>query len=178
MNVGESPMSYRTVYDVLNDSLAAGREFGFIFLTATSGWLLLWILLSRILRDVSPNRPKDWRAGMFVGGFLVAVSLIVVATETYPALVIQSRCKEWLRQGDFQTVEGRIQEYHRDPGRHARVRFRVEDVWFEFRVGVPVAGGFGGTFTEPGTGKLTLRDGMRVRIAFHDAAILKIEMAE
>jgi hypothetical protein len=88
------------------------------------------------------------------------------------------QCKEWARSGQYDTAEGVVADHRREAGKYPPTHFRVGDVPFTYKTYEPKVGGFRGGFTAPGTEDLKLRDGLRVRIAYRDGRILRVEVGE
>jgi hypothetical protein len=89
------------------------------------------------------------------------------------SIVEQGRSKEWLRTGEYDTMEGEIADCRlsRNGGAH---RFRVQGVVFV----CDKAGGFHGTFTvtDAPPHSAVLCNGTRVRVAHREGHILRIEI--
>jgi hypothetical protein len=115
---------------------------------------------------------------VIVGGLFVCVAVVQIVNTAYPVYRDQMQCREWLRAGQHDTVEGTIADFRRDAGKNPHHHFRVGDVRFTYWPLRQHTGGFSGDFTAPGTDNLKLRDGLRVRIAHRDGRILRIEVAQ
>jgi hypothetical protein len=178
-------MTYQVVYDVL-DSVWSVLDTGESrFLLFSLGIAILVILLywrgigylnGRPVSD--PEQGCGNLAGMllFLGVFIV-IGVWMVATNNYPAYLEHLRFKEWVRQGDYQTVEGAITDF--SAGRkYNDSHFRVGDVRFTYSRTDNSKGSFRGQFTAPGTEDLRLQNGLKVRIAHREERILRIEIAE
>lgn len=166
------------MYDVRDDGLFAGSEFGLYFLGFAIFWTTAWILIHRYVRGMPPDRRRNWRAGAVVGGILVAVGSIVVAGTTYPLARDQWLCREWLEAGEFQTAAGDVTALRREAGKYPPYHFRVGGTDFSYRPINATVGGFQGEFTAPGSERSKFRDGLPVRVAHRDGRILRIEVGE
>jgi hypothetical protein len=171
-------MTYRTVFDVRADDIFAGNAAGLHYLSIAIAWTAVWVVLHRSVQGMPPARRRNGWKGAVVGGVLIAVGVIVVAGTTYPAVRDQRRCREWLRAREYRTATGVVTALRRDAGKYPPWHFRVGATDFTYRGYNARTGGFRGEFTAPGADRLTLRDGLPVRIAHRDGRILRIEVAE
>jgi hypothetical protein len=170
-------VNYRVVYDVCDDVALPSHTAALVFLGGAVFFTLAWVVLTYCIRKRSPESGLSMRPGAVVGGLLVCVGVLQVATGTWPVYRDQMRCKEWTRAGDHQTAEGPVTQFERENGKYPPTHFWVGNVRFTYRTYEPKTGGFSGVFTAPGE-DLKLRDGLRVRIAHRDGRILRIEVAE
>jgi hypothetical protein len=171
-------MNYDIVYDVMDDSVFAGREYGLYFSGFAVFWTFGWWAFHKFVRGVPEVRRKNLAGGLVVGGVLVAVGGLVLINETIPVIRDQRKCRAWLLSREHETVEGTIVSFKREAGSFtAPSHFQVGETKFEVRIRPPRAGGFRGSFTAPGTEGLRLKDGLNVRIACRDGRILRVEVA-
>jgi uncharacterized membrane protein len=166
---------YQIVYDVSDDLLIPTRQLQIVFLGFALFWTSIWITAYRYDRRKPPDQRRISSGGIFVGIFLVIVGILLVVSETYPEYREQKQCKEWVRIGDYQVAEGPITNLRREAGKYPPWHFQVGEVLFTYRTINPKVGGFHGEFTAPNTEDLELREGLFVRIAYHDERILRIE---
>jgi hypothetical protein len=169
-------MAYRVVYDVLDDATLPAHTHELIFLGGALLWLTVWFTLHRVVPQLRAK--KQMRGGLFVGGLFLCIGTIAVVGSTYPTFADQRRCKAWARDNDYQTAEGTITRFKKDPGRDPATTFTVGDATFTYRRESPKTGGFRGSFTAAEAHDLQLRDGLPVRVAHRDGRILRIEVAD
>jgi len=165
-------MHYRLVYDVLNDSFP---WFGAAF---SSGLLLFAI--SHIWKTAGRLRGKTTTSlyipslPVVVEGALGPILLLLAALSglyTYEGLVRRTQLQEWSRNGQYEVTEGLITGYE---FRKAGSRFRVGNVTFDL---LNHPGGFTNRFNIPADEGGSLRNGLQVRLAYRDRAILRVEIA-
>jgi hypothetical protein len=176
-------MKYHVVYDVRDAgwSLLTAGETHFM-LVGLGVTILLGFLYWRGMGYINGRRTSEVDAGKkFAGLFLPLLFALIggwqVATNNYPAYLENRRFQEWVRQGDYQTVEGAVTDY--SLGRkYGSAGFRVGDVRFTYPRMGHSKGSFRGQFTAPGTESLRLENGVKVRVAHREGRILRIEIAE
>jgi hypothetical protein len=171
-------VNYRTVYDVIDAPALPTHTEGLVFLGGALFFTTVWVTLTHCIRRTNPERELRVWPGLVVGLLLVGVGVLQVVTGTYPVYRDQRQCREWLRAGRHDTVEGVVADFRRDAGKNPHYHFRVGDVRFTYWPLRQETGGFVGNFTAPGTDDLKLRDGLRVRVTHRDGRILRIEAAE
>jgi hypothetical protein len=163
-------MQYRVVYDVLNDG------FPWFAVAFTVVPLLIAIAcILEIIRGVRRKQPAP--APRVPGGIpLVMTPLLVIlvfvvvlgfagvyfALQTYQGFVQRQRCRERVRTGQYQVVEGTIADYHY---RKAGSSFRVADQSFDL-LNAPTS--FTGS---------SLANGMQVRLTHREGTVLRVEIA-
>ena len=181
-------MAYRVVYDLLDDSwvYVPGALAAFCFLCVAFMWrhrrnhrgVVEGTASFTILSPGLISHRPAWRstAGqpaplLHVATFGI-IGLCLVNVE-YNAVADQWQSKEWLRAGQYDTVEGVIADCRpsRNGGAH---RFRVQEIVFV----CDKAGGFRGTFTAPDAppSAEALRNGARVRVTHREGRVLRIEI--
>jgi hypothetical protein len=171
-------MTYRVVYEVLDDSLLPHKG-GLGLLVVVLVWLGVFVAV-HLFGKSSPEQRRKMRWAWLPVGLLAAVAVWLIATRDFPSYADQRQCREWVRTGAFEVVEGRVSDLSppdrvRRP-RHPRIDFRVGGVPFSYRYGQLGRGGFQGTFTAADAQAIS--EGLPVRIAHRDGRILRIETAE
>jgi hypothetical protein len=177
-------MKYHVVYDVLDGGWSVLNTGEMRFLLLPLGimiflifcyWRGIGYLNGRPLSD--PDQGKGMCGAILFLGFFFVAGVWMVATNNYPAVVENLRFREWVRNGEYETVEGTITD-HSLGRKYNDSHFRVADVRFTYNRTDNSKGSFRGQFTAPGTQGLRLENGMRVRIAHREGRILRIEIAE
>lgn len=169
---------YRTIYDVQNDSIFAGHTAGLAFLSFAIFWTALWFVIHRYVRGMPEDQRRKGRKGIWVGVFFMIVGCIIVADTTIPAVRDQTRCREWLRAGEFETTTGAVTHFRHEAGKYSPWRFRIGEIDFAYWVINSRKAGFRGDFTTPEESQFKLRDGVPLRISHRDGRILRIEIAD
>jgi hypothetical protein len=170
-------MHYRIVYDVLNDSVP---WFGVLLSIIP---LLFCIaccleLVGRVRRRQVSGTPAVPRSLEAAPGSVVVISILILgffglfaARKTYEGFAQLRRCQDWVQTGQYCVTEGTIAECQY---RKAGPRFHVADSTFDL---LDRWAGFTGRFNVPGAAPVSLRDGLRVRLAHREGFILRVELA-
>jgi hypothetical protein len=110
---------------------------------------------------------EGWPAGPWAFVLLLGfVAFFGVYYERY-------RCRNWAREGSFKTVEGVVDNFHREPiGGHGPETFTVGGVFFACSPSNLDRAGFNKT-TRGGS---PIRPGARVRICYQNGRILRLEL--
>jgi hypothetical protein len=176
-------MKYHVVYDVLDAGWSIVNTGEMHFLLVGLGLtLLLIVIYSRGIGYIGGRRMSEVDPGKKLAGLLLPLLFILVgawevATNNYPAYLENERFKEWVRLGDYETIEGVITNY--SMGRkYGSAGFQVGDIRFTYPRMDHSTGSFRGQFSAPGTEDLKLENGMKVRIAHREGRILRMEIAK
>src|SRR5262249_41903619 len=163
-------MQYRVVYDVLND----GFPWLAVAFTVVPFLLAIACILEIVRRvrrkQPTPTRRVTGRIPLVMTPLPVVVVFVVVlgfagvyfAAQMYQGFVQRQRCREWVRTGQCQIVEGTIVDYHY---RKAGSSFRVADQSFDL-LNAPTS--FTGS---------SLANGMQVRLTHREGSALRVEIA-
>jgi len=170
-------MSYRLVYDVLNDGppwFGAAIATVVILLSVAS-----FLEVRERMRGRRASAAPGHRGSITVLHFGVVIGLsltlgglgVFFAWYTGEAFVQRQLCRKWAQTADYQITEGTVTDYQY---RKAGPSFRVAGWSYDL---INATAGFGGRFNVPGAPEGDLRDGMRVRLSQHAGFILRVEIA-
>jgi hypothetical protein len=107
-------------------------------------------------------------------GFLILAGIISLESFTHwTETQRQNECRAWLKNGDYQTVEGEITQFRQDSSKSPKWEaFQVENHAFNYSLAENKGCGFNQITHQGGP----FEQGKWVRIAHHQGLILKIEI--
>jgi tetratricopeptide (TPR) repeat protein len=167
-------------YDVADDLSVPWP--GALNVLAVAGLLVFAVIVA--VRQLDKGQPPADVLGKMA--IVLAVSPAIAALVywvTISWLLDQRRCKRWRREGDFQTVEGVVSGCQSRTDRSpytgpfvAVLVFQIAGRWFTLRAH-PRRGGFR-LEGLPGVGDPAsfIRDGVPLRVGYHEDRILRIEV--
>lgn len=174
------PLQYTLFYDIRQAGPPGGLALAALaFILGAVTAALLWSALRRRGRRRSLRRrdtPATQSLGTNLGQLLIfgAVgALFALVTAQATGVFAHNRCSGWMESGDVQMIQGPVSEFVAAEKSGGEERFSVSGVRFIFSGNDPSRCGFKQTSADGGP----LREGLQVRIAYRDGAILRLEIA-
>lgn len=165
-------MGHTVFYSVLDDADWPSTK-SFILIIAGLAWSAVWLGLHRTI----PQLRARWRSARWAGlvGLVFAtIGVIELVSTDWPLHQDQARCRAWLAEQSYQTIEGPLISRERLSGKNSKTRLKIGEATLDVQpLTVPQHGGYR---DEPSTRDLPI--GRKIRLAIHEDRILRIEIAE